>query len=98
MPTYNYKCTKCGHTFEQFVHRIAYQKEPESEPCPKCSENDSVKHTFVPVIMSVSHISEVGAAVKKLNDGSAFKEKLQQIHDNTPGSKLNHSSNLVEIK
>ena len=32
MPTYDYECTKCGHTFEKFHSMLA---EPEKE-CPKC--------------------------------------------------------------
>jgi putative FmdB family regulatory protein len=32
MPTYDYKCTKCGYTFELFQSMSA---EPEKE-CPKC--------------------------------------------------------------
>lgn len=32
MPTYDYKCTKCGYTFELFQSMNA---EPEKE-CPKC--------------------------------------------------------------
>ena len=37
MPTYDYKCTKCGHAFE------AFQKMTDKplEKCPKC--NKSVK-------------------------------------------------------
>ncbi|MGB2706195.1 MAG: FmdB family zinc ribbon protein [Candidatus Omnitrophota bacterium] len=32
MPTYEYKCTKCAHTFEQFQSMTA---EPVKR-CPKC--------------------------------------------------------------
>lgn len=32
MPTYEYKCTKCGHTFEAFQ---SIKDEPLSR-CPKC--------------------------------------------------------------
>lgn len=32
MPTYEYECQKCGHTFEKF-QRIS---EPPSKRCPKC--------------------------------------------------------------
>ena len=32
MPTYEYECRKCGHTFEMF-QRIS---EPPTKRCPKC--------------------------------------------------------------
>ena len=32
MPTYEYECRKCGHTFEKF-QRIS---EPPAKRCPRC--------------------------------------------------------------
>ena len=32
MPTYEYKCTKCGHVFEAFQK----MSDPPVEKCPKC--------------------------------------------------------------
>ncbi len=34
MPTYDYECTKCGHTFEAF-HGI---NDKSLEKCPKCGK------------------------------------------------------------
>jgi putative FmdB family regulatory protein len=34
MPTYDYQCDGCGHTFEEFQ----YFSEPPLKECPKCHE------------------------------------------------------------
>ncbi|MBN1339450.1 MAG: FmdB family transcriptional regulator [Bacteroidales bacterium] len=33
MPTYDYQCTKCGHTFEVFQSMT----EPSLKTCPECA-------------------------------------------------------------
>lgn len=38
MPTYEYKCKKCGHAFS-LVLRIA-EHEAEKPKCPKCRSNE----------------------------------------------------------
>lgn len=35
MPTYEYACTKCGHTFEAFQS----MKDEPLKKCPKCEKN-----------------------------------------------------------
>jgi putative FmdB family regulatory protein len=35
MPTYDYKCKKCGHTFEHFQG----MSEDPLKKCPKCGKN-----------------------------------------------------------
>ncbi len=35
MPTYEYACTKCGHTFETFQS----MKDAPLKKCPKCGKN-----------------------------------------------------------
>jgi len=35
MPTYEYRCQKCGHTFEEFQSIVAKPKKT----CPKCDGN-----------------------------------------------------------
>lgn len=41
MPTYTYNCIKCGNTFEKILKMLNY-KDPESEPCPECGEQNSI--------------------------------------------------------
>jgi putative FmdB family regulatory protein len=43
MPTYEYRCEKCGHTFEQ-RERIA-EHEGAQPKCPKCG-SEKVAKTF----------------------------------------------------
>jgi putative FmdB family regulatory protein len=35
MPTYEYECTSCSHTFEAFQS----MKDPPLEDCPQCGKN-----------------------------------------------------------
>lgn len=97
MPSYDYICKECKEHWVEF-HSIANRKEPESKPCPKCGKEKCVEQsiTISPVAMSVT--LESSRAINKLNNGSKFKEKLQQIHDSTPGSQLHKSSTIVDIK
>jgi putative FmdB family regulatory protein len=38
MPLYDYRCSKCNHTFEQF-QKIDDRNKPTRKPCPKCKKN-----------------------------------------------------------
>jgi putative FmdB family regulatory protein len=42
MPSYSYKCSNCGHTFDE-IHSVDSRKDPESKPCPNCDESNHVK-------------------------------------------------------
>lgn len=97
MPLYDYICTKCNESWEE-MHSISNRKEPESKPCPKCGAEECVEQSIVISPVAISVTLEAERAIRKLNNGSAFKEKLQQIHNNTPGSQLNKSSTIVDIK
>ena len=37
MPLYDYRCTKCNHTFEQF-EKIDDRNKPSKKPCPSCGK------------------------------------------------------------
>ena len=45
MPTYDYICEKCGHTFED-IQMIANRDKPCDSPCPKC-EALNIRRDFV---------------------------------------------------
>ena len=96
MPTYDYICQSCKNNWEDF-RSISNRKEPEGEPCPKCGVTGHVEQSIVlsPIAMSVT--LESTRAMKKLNN-SHFAEKLNEIHRNTPGSNLDKSSTIVEVK
>lgn len=95
MPIYEYHCGSCNEKWEQFL-KVDNRKEPETKPCPKCGVDGKVVQGIT--APNVSHVMESTSAINKLNNASKFKEKLQQIHDSTPGSRLNSSSNIVEVK
>ena len=46
MPTYDYKCEKCGHEFERQLS-IAKMNEPTEYPCPCGSCHGKIKKIIV---------------------------------------------------
>lgn len=97
MPLYDYQCAKCSETWDEFK-RMDDRKDPESLPCPKCGAVGEVKQTIVFTTMMVSATLEADRAINKLNRSSKLKEKIQHIHDTTPGSILNKTSRILDIK
>lgn len=80
MPTYEYKCFACDHTFEQF-QSVSNRKAPTKEACPHCSLKKVQQ-----VVLSVP-----GAAIDTSHriDGKAtgaFKDIMQKAA-NAPGIK-----------
>ncbi len=45
MPTYSFKCRKCGHTFQVI---LSFKEYEEKKKCPKCGSGsvDQVLETF----------------------------------------------------
>lgn len=41
MPTYNYKCSKCEHSWEE-IRKIDNRRIPCENECPSCKEMNSV--------------------------------------------------------
>ncbi len=39
MPTYEYRCTKCGRKYEVFMTFAEHEKQPKTK-CPKCMTKD----------------------------------------------------------
>lgn len=97
MPIYDYHCSNCKHVWEG-LYSISGRKSPESEPCPSCNVVGKVEQTIVFSTLSVNCTSEATKALNKLNRGSKFKDKMQQIHDKTPGSMMHKTSKFIEIK
>jgi len=77
MPNYDYICSKCNHTFEEFLP-ISQRKNPERKPCPNCNEKKSISQTILTV---------PGMAIDKNHrvDGDAkggFRDVMQKIINN----------------
>ena len=72
MPSYDFKCSKCEHTFEE-VRKIDDRKIPLSKPCPECKEEGSISrlydvHVFVdPGILKADKNLERSGVLKELN-------------------------------
>ena len=41
MPTYEFRCEKCEHVFEEFL-MMSKCDEPLSQPCPKCGKKKCI--------------------------------------------------------
>lgn len=73
MPTYDYTCSECNHTFER-ITRIDSRLDAEAEPCPSCGKTSCVVLTLnAPSLVSPFRIEGL---VKPKGD---FKERMQQI-------------------
>ena len=46
MPTYDYRCEKCGNSFEEFL-KISDRELPTKSPCEKQECGGEVKQIFV---------------------------------------------------
>lgn len=86
MPSYDYKCSECNHTFEK-SSKIADRKVPETEPCPACQKL-AVQHV---ILTANPHSYGLGAEAR--NNAGGFKEVLQGIHERSKhlGSTLNNN-------
>ena len=83
MPAYTYRCEACKHEFER-VYKIADRDLPSSEPCPSCGVEGQVLKT---ISGAPSLGDPVRLGIRKPDQG--FKEVMQKIHSNNPGSNLN---------
>ncbi len=81
MPIYEYHCKTCDHQFSKLL-KIDDRKTPENDPCPKCSNVSVLQAVFT--APGIADPVRIGVTKQ---DGN-FKEVLQGIHANSPGSKL----------
>jgi putative FmdB family regulatory protein len=54
MPTYEYKCEKCGNEFSMILSLREYDKERERMRCPKCKSR-KVKQALSTFIAKTTH-------------------------------------------
>lgn len=83
MPTYDYGCKKCGHTFERFLS-MSDSDQPLTELCPACGEYGGIERVISSAPPLVS-----GLGVGKNVVPSGFKDVLKNIKDKHHGSKIN---------
>jgi putative FmdB family regulatory protein len=82
MPTYNYKCSNCGHEFEQFLSMKDNDK-PTHEPCIKCNQL-----TIKQIIIQSSLVTEINVE-QKYKQPEDWKAFLRHIKRKNPGSNIN---------
>lgn len=63
MPLYNYKCHKCGYSFE-LVHTVDCRYEPTLSVCPRCKEY-TVKKDINTVSFKINGYNEKNGYSKK---------------------------------
>ncbi len=68
MPIYDYKCTACGHVFEELV------KLGESPDCPACHSSDLEKLRSLPSV-STTGSRERSLSKARQRAGAVQKEK-----------------------
>ncbi len=74
MPSYDYKCVKCQHQFEEF-RSISDRDAPCGLPCPSCSQSHVVR----------DWLSAPAAAVDMtLTPGADFKEVMKKVSRGVP--------------
>ena len=96
MPTYDYKCEKCGNEFERMLP-ITQRKEPTEIPCPirildnnndpQCFDCDGeVKMKVAVPGFAYDNISSPG---HKKSSPSWMKDKLKEIKRQQPKATMN---------
>ena len=45
MPTYEFACKKCDHTFDLYL-KMEERETPLAKPCPKCNKKKSVYRNY----------------------------------------------------
>ena len=94
MPTYDYKCEKCGHTFEEDL-KIADRKIPTESPCeqivlgqiqasPNCG--GEVKQILAAPYFGYDNIKTRHSTNNK--EPGWFKDKITDLKRNNPGHSM----------
>ena len=86
MPTYDYRCSECKHTFE----RILPMKDndiPKKEPCPECGKEGTVSQYFS---SGPKLLHEPSNTISK-NVSDGWRDRLKEIKKTT-------KSNINTIK
>lgn len=86
MPLYDYRCLDCEHTFEK---QVKLANADEKQECPKCAAMNSEK--FIGGAPGLTDSFSLG----RIKPPEEFRNKLQEIHKKTFGSKLNETCRWV---
>ena len=82
MPTYDYKCEKCDHTFEESL-KIVDRRAPTESPCSECG--GEVKQ----IIVSASGFAYDNIRTKHSKKVPGwYTDKIKDMKRNIPGNTL----------
>ena len=91
MPTYDYECENCGHTFEEDL-KIADRKIPTESPCERQLHRASpicggkVKQIIIKA--SGFAYDNIRTRHSKMKEPSWFKDRMKDIKKKHPGNTL----------
>lgn len=84
MPIYDYRCTACGHVFEELV------KLGQTPNCPACNANDLEKLRSLPAVStegsrarSLTRARERAGAVRKEKNQAQAEYERNYIRDHS---------------
>ena len=95
MPTYDYKCEKCGNEFERMLP-ISQRKEPTEIPCPiRILDNNNDPQCFdcngeiKQIIVKASGFAYDNIRTKhSKKEPGWFSDKIKDMKRNNPGNTL----------
>lgn len=82
MPFYDYRCSKCEHTFEEF-HKCDDHDKPCKKPCPKCKAKKSVQQVILQAPAACDPLR-----VGSIKPDSGFREVISKIKQAHPRNTL----------
>ena len=85
MPTYDYKCEKCGHTFEKDL-KIADRKIPTEELCEFPTCGGEVQQIIAAPYFGYDNIKTRHSTNNK--EPGWFKDKITDLKRNNPGHSM----------
>ena len=91
MALYDYHCSNCNQASE-LSKRIDDRDNLAADACPYCSEVGKLSRLLSAPLVGYSTTvpGSYGRAIP-----AGFKEVLNKIHKNAPGSQLNHASTFL---
>lgn len=89
MPSYTYRCEVCGHT-EDFILKVDNRNDKEGTQCPACHDGKLSKQ------VTAAAFGE-GYKLGLTGKNNELRDRLKEIHKNTPGSRLDQVSTINKI-
>ena len=89
MPTYDYKCEKCGNEFERMLP-ISQRNEPTEIPCPILIKDDGYCDGVIKkIIVKASGFAYDNIRTKhSKKEPGWFKDEMTDMKRNIPGNTL----------